>query len=140
MRRIFLIILAMLLLFTAVSCSPAIAEEKTTAEKATEEASKTLPQTSEEDAPSYPKVHQTVTWDDINAIPVANADMSIEEIRKICIDFFRLQQTFQWTPSDQIDYVITTGERDVSLKTGQVYAGLPYRSGNKTGNLYILME
>ena len=39
-----------------------------------------------------------LSWADIDAIPVASADMTEEQLRQIVLDFFRLQLTFQWTP------------------------------------------
>lgn len=81
-----------------------------------------------------------LTWGDIDAIPVATADMTEEELRQICLDFFRLQLTFQWTPKENFTYSITTYKEPRSFSKGTVYAGLPYQGSSQAGNLYWAME
>ena len=86
------------------------------------------------------RVPKPISWADIDAVPVATADMSEEELRQICVDFFRLQLTFQWTPKEDFAYSITTYEKNPELTPGTVYAGCPYISPSNTGNLYRVME
>ncbi len=94
----------------------------------------------------YPKVLSPLTWERIYAIPVANGSMTGEELRQICVDFMRLQLSFEWTPDQNHDYAIDTlmhGGKPMSFKKGTLYAGCPYRAGTgcgKSGNLYTVME
>ena len=66
-------------------------------------------------------VKDPLTWEDIEAIPVAKASMTSDELRQICADFFRLMQTFRWTPSQDFNYNINS-TRPVNgvIKEGQV--------------------
>ena len=84
-----------------------------------------------------------LTWEMIDAIPVATDDMTEEELRQICVDYFRLQISFQWSPKEDLDYLITGYKKQTSFPAGVKYAGLPYMctsSGYITGNLYIAMD
>ncbi len=76
----------------------------------------------------------------IDAIPVATADMTEEELRQIVLDFFRLQLTFQWKPKESFAYSITTYKEPRRFDKNTVYAGLPYQGQSKAGNLYWAME
>ena len=91
-------------------------------------------------APTVPKeetnVAEPLTWEKINAIPIANDSMTEEQLRQICIDTFRLQLTFGWTPNVTIDY--NSGMSDKTFYKGQVYGGPPYQSG-RFGNIYKWM-
>ena len=81
-------------------------------------------------------VAQPLTWEKINAIPVANDDMSEDELRRICLDTLRLQLTFGWTPSEELYY--HNSIRDKTFYPGQVYGGNPYNS-RSFGNIYKWM-
>lgn len=80
------------------------------------------------------------TWEQINAIPVATDDMTEEALRQICLDFFRLQLSFQWSPKESFSYTITTYKEPREFSAGTVYAGLPYQGSSRSGNLYLAME
>lgn len=90
--------------------------------------------------PAVPKVKTDVaeplTWERINAIPVADDSMTEEQLRQICIDTFRLQLTFGWTPNITTDY--NSGMSDKTFYEGRVYGGPPYQSG-RFGNIYKWM-
>lgn len=81
-----------------------------------------------------------LTWDAINAIPVAAPDMTEQQLRQIVLDFFRLQLTFQWTPAQSFEYTITTYQEPRNFEAGTVYAGLPYQGSTTSANLYLTME
>ena len=91
-------------------------------------------------APPAPKektnVAEPLTWEKINAIPIASEDMTEEQLRQICLDTFRLQLTFGWTPNVTTDY--NSGKSDKTFHKGQVYGGPPYQSG-RFGNIYKWM-
>lgn len=90
--------------------------------------------------PAAPKektdVAEPLTWEKINAIPIANDSMTEEQLRQICIDTFRLQLTFGWTPNVTTDY--NSGMSDKTFYAGRVYGGPPYQSG-RFGNIYKWM-
>jgi hypothetical protein len=81
-------------------------------------------------------VAEPLTWEKINAIPIADDSMTEEQLRQICIDAFRLQLTFGWTPSVTTDY--NSGMSGKTFHKGQVYGGPPYQSG-RFGNIYKWM-
>ena len=81
-------------------------------------------------------VAEPLTWEKINAIPIANDAMTEEELRQICLDTFRLQLTFGWTPNVTTDY--NSGMSDKTFYKGSVYGGPPYQSG-RFGNIYKWM-
>ena len=97
-------------------------------------------ETTQATEPSIPKaetdVAEPLTWEKINAIPIANDSMTEEQLRQICIDTFRLQLTFGWTPNVTIDY--NSGMSDKTFYAGKVYGGPPYQSG-RFGNIYKWM-
>ena len=85
--------------------------------------------------PNEERVYEPLTWEKINAIPVANSSMTTDELRKICLDYFHMQMTFGWTPSQSWD--VTVG-RDDEYEVGLVYGGIPYVSST-CGNVYKWM-
>lgn len=85
-------------------------------------------------------VSEPMTWEKIESIPIANADMSVNELRQLCVDFFRLQLTFQWTPKEDFTFHISTFDLDPAYTAGKIYAGSPYISPSIAGNLYRAMD
>ncbi|MBQ4037427.1 MAG: hypothetical protein IJC84_04805 [Clostridia bacterium] len=66
-----------------------------------------------------------LTEDVIDRIPVATEDMTEEEKRAICVEFFRLQLTFPWTPNETFKGC-KTSDGNAILEKGKVYGGNPY--------------
>ncbi|MBR2635066.1 MAG: hypothetical protein IKD31_05755 [Clostridia bacterium] len=78
----------------------------------------------------------------LESLPLASADMTKDELRRLCLDYFELQLSFQWTPNaDVTDYPSTyyNFSAPKTLDLGSVYGGIPYQSIG-TGNLYRWME
>lgn len=73
------------------------------------------------------------------AIPIKNQNMSIRQLRQLCVDFFRFNKTFGWTPDTERKFIKSskTMQEDVLLP-GEVYSGFPYAMG--TGNCYRLFD
>ena len=92
----------------------------------------------ENGAPSPYKVYDPTTVEEINALPIATADMTPRELRQLCADFFRMQLTFQWIAETDIAYDIRG--RLCQLPAGVVYGGSPYSARSFSGNLYMTME
>lgn len=90
--------------------------------------------------PAEKAVPNPMTWERIEAVPIANADMSLLELRQLCVDYFKLQLSFQWTPKEDFTFHINTFDLDPAYTAGTVYAGSPYISPSIAGNLYRAMD
>lgn len=121
-------------LLTLATC--AAAPEETAATENTPES------TGAADTYSYPEIKEKLTWDAINAFPVKRSDMTTQEMRQLCVDFFRFTKTALWTPDDDWKYIIvrtTTDSTPDEIKKGTIYGGLPYIS-MAGGSIYRLMD
>lgn len=87
----------------------------------------------------YPEIKTKLTWEAINAFPVKSADMTEEELRQLCIDFFRFSKTALWIPNSDWEYIMSRNGTPDSMTKGQIYGGLPYFS-NGSGSIYRLMD
>ncbi len=134
MKQFFCLLLCTVLLLPLLtSCTATLTptEVKTTAEKKTEESKK--------ESYDYPEVYDKLSLKKINSFPTASSNMSEDELRQLCVDFFDFCQSFAWTPSEDYTYTVRNKKSDVTLKRGTVYGGLPYVTGAR-GNIYRLME
>ena len=87
----------------------------------------------------YPEINEKLTWDAIRSFPVKRADMTEQEMRQLCVDFFRFSKTALWIPDTNWTYIKTKdGETDEMYK-GKIYGGLPY-IGVASGNVYRIMD
>lgn len=127
--RIAVLLLCILTVFSCISCSD-IEEAKITAEQKEEVKPKPERKVS---------VPEPLTWDKINAIPVASPDMTVDELRRICVDYFRLQLSYQWTPAESFTYTIASNGNTVKVQSGTVYGGHLYVT-NAVSNLYRMMN
>ena len=87
----------------------------------------------------YETVNDLITWDKINAFPVAHDGMTVEEGRKLVVDFFRYCKTSVWIPSDNYTYIIESSGNEAEVPGFEKYGGLPYIT-NGTGSVYRLMD
>ena len=83
-------------------------------------------------------VVKPLTWADIEALPLANNNMTEAQLRKLCLDYMTMMLHFAWTPSHQAD-LVSKGKVTKTFIPGQVYGGIPYVAG-VMGNLYTMME
>ena len=91
------------------------------------------------DADSSEIMGRRLTWENINSFPIKSADMTSDELRALCVDFFRFAKTALWIPDGDFSYIRNKkGTRDEML-AGEVYGGLPY-IGYGTGNIYRVMD
>lgn len=77
-------------------------------------------------------VADPTTWvEEFEALPIANENMTVDELRQLAVDAFRANLTFQWTPNKDITYNYNFGgERaKVFLPTGMAYSGMIYGTG-----------
>ena len=83
------------------------------------------------------------TWyDELMALPIANENMTEEELRQLCVDAFRVNMTFPWTPTKTVNYSYTLLEktRNYTLPMGIAYSGLCYASGPERGNVWKILN
>lgn len=79
---------------------------------------------------------------DVTTFPVATDDMTTDELRQLCLDFFELQLGFQWIPNMDVEDWITTNWKKGTYKqllSDAIYGGIPYQSKG-SGNLYRWLE
>ena len=94
----------------------------------------------EDDNFPYPKMNNHLTWDDIEAFPLKSADMTIQEMRELCVAFLNFTKTVVYVPNDYLEFEKNNnGARDEMVK-GQIYGGVPYIGGGGCGNVYRLMD
>lgn len=86
-----------------------------------------------------PVIRDKLSWDQIRAFPVKSKEMSVVQLRQLCVDFFRFTKTFLWTPDDDFHYIRNAKGSEDHMYRGQIYGGLPY-IGLGTGNVYRLMD
>ena len=89
---------------------------------------------------NYPEVKDKLTWDKINAFPIKSSDMTVEEMRQLCVDFFRFSKTVVWTPNANLHYVKNNNGSEDDIFKGNVYGGFPYIGGGGCGNVYRAMD
>ena len=87
----------------------------------------------------FPEMKEQLTWEGINSIPVKRSDMTVDEARALCVDFFRYAKTALWTPDEDISYTRNAAGSQDEMKKGLVYGGLPYIDLG-SGNIYRLMD
>lgn len=83
------------------------------------------------------------TWyDELMALPIANENMTEEELRQLCVDAFRINLTFTWTPTQNIRYSYTLLEKthEYILPKGIAYSGLCYASGYERGTIWKVLN
>ena len=129
--RFIALLLCLTTVFSCISCSQIETQE--TAETHTAEKAK---KPKNEKKPSVPN---PLTWEKINSIPVASPEMSVDQLRQICVDYFRLQLSYQWTPEESFTYTIASNGNTVRVQKGTVYGGHLYVT-NAVSNLYRMMN
>ncbi|MBQ4037418.1 MAG: hypothetical protein IJC84_04760 [Clostridia bacterium] len=141
MKRTLCLILATCLLFSLISCA---SESLETTETVTKESTPpvTEPKTEGPEPETVPMICDPLTWDDINAIPIANASMSTDELRQICVDFMALQLSFPWQTNKAQEFghiaIQTSLDPTAKLEVNAAYGGMPY-CHSTWSNLYQVM-
>ncbi len=141
MKKILSLFFAFAFILPLCACSSALKPISDEQETKRTDAIKTNERTGEETIPEtydYPMISEPVTWKKINAVPIADESMTGDQLRQICLDFFRLSLTFQWTPAE--DYTYTVNNKKVTLEKGSFLAGLPYVAENAGGSLYSFLR
>ncbi|MBR2615295.1 MAG: hypothetical protein IKC69_01290 [Clostridia bacterium] len=142
MKQALALLLSILTLLSAASCSDS--QTRTATSEAEAKTEETVPAVTEEEKSEektvYDPVADTLTPERLAAIPIANSSMTTEELRQICIDFVKLSVTFQWVPNMTFRYEAKqNGGTPVTFKEGKLYGGIPYVN-TASGNIYRIME
>ncbi len=82
-------------------------------------------------------VAKPFTMAELDALPIMNPNMSVDELRQIVVDFMRYQNSIPWTPSKQFNY--HNGDKPNSWPVGSVGGGMPYIT-MASGSLYNFMH
>ena len=86
----------------------------------------------------YEKPDDILTPEKMAAIPIANASMTTEQLRQICVDYIKLSVSCQWV-SDGNYFLVEWDNDERRFKEGKLYGGIPYVN-EASGNLYRFME
>ena len=129
-RAIFSVFLAALsLIFAACGASA----PKTTSAKETAAAESKAETAPEETKPSTPSltVKEPLSKAEFESLPVADASMTEEELRRLVVDYYKMMATIRWVPSRGFEYEYSTASTsdssgNLSIKGGRIYAGMPY--------------
>lgn len=92
-----------------------------------------------ESVDTYTELPNHLSWEQIDAFPVVNENMTIDEARKLCVDFFRYAKTALWIPDNDMEFIKNGKGSQDEMGEGLVYGGLPY-VGLGSGNVYRLMD
>ena len=85
-------------------------------------------------------INDPISWENINSFPIKTSDMTIDEARKLCVDFFRYSKTAAWIPDDNFTYFHNSEmTNEFTQNAGQIYGGLPYIAVS-SGNIYRIMD
>lgn len=135
MKRILALTLAFLMLLLAVACAKTPTETATEADTKPAENEKT----EETEEVKYQTVSDPSMPQKLAAIPVAAPGMSGDQLRQICLDYMKLQNSFPWIPNQTYKFTVESQKTPVTLEEGKVYGGLPYVTIG-SGNLYRIVS
>lgn len=141
-KQFFSALLALILLLSLFSCESETGNTNTFVPETSlleEEVSTEDTEKKETEEAAFPFIEEKFKPEDLYAIPIATSSMSVDQLRQICLDYFRLQLSFSWTPDRDFSYVVTSQNHPVTLRRGVLYGGIPYQTIG-TGNLYRVLE
>ena len=84
-------------------------------------------------------INENLTWEQIESYPLKTSDMTVEEMRQLCVDFMEFTKTYLWTPSESVDFIKNASGTKDTMSQGTIYGGLPY-VGVASGNPYRMMD
>jgi len=137
---------------TQDNTAPTTAENQTAENKTTEEKPQE-PQYEKAPAPTplagvqingtasdYTKLKNALSWENICSFPIKRSDMTVQEMRELCVNFFRYCKTAVWICDQDVTFrrAKATNTPD-KMTAGTVYGGLPY-VGLGSGNIYRLLD
>ena len=84
-------------------------------------------------------INDVLSWEKINSYPIKTENMTVEEMRQLCLDFMIFNKTYLWTPSEDVLYIRNSSGSKDAMYQGTIYGGLPY-VGVASGNPYRMMD
>lgn len=141
MKKTGLSVLLKVLLIAALVLCLAACREKIDAPASTPGAEGPVTYVSKYDSgDGWPELNQPLSWEAINAFPIKSEDMSLEDARQLCVDFFRFAKTATWiSNAEYTGYHDWHQTRSFTLQPSGIYGGLPYVSLG-SGSIYRLMD
>ncbi len=137
MKQFLSLFLCLVMLLPLASCSTSL-ENTETATREENQSAQADQATEEESFTVIPEADR-LSWEKIKQFPIANSSMSIQELRQLCVDFFKFSKSWAWVSKDTHKYPSQpNGPLNRTLNKGAVYQGFPYMAG--TGNVYRVME
>ena len=133
MKRILASILSLAILMSLAACA-------SSNPSATTEPIETTEETKPADTFPYPTINEKLTWERINAIPLKREDMTVQEMRELCVQFMRFSKTAMWIPNDLLQFEKNTKGATDEMQKGNIYGGVPYIGRGGCGNVYRLMD
>ena len=88
---------------------------------------------------NYNPINNILSWEKINSFPYKTKDMTVDQMRQLCVDFFEYSKTFLWTPDESLEYLRNKNDSNDSMHQGTIYGGMPY-VGNASGSPYRMMD
>lgn len=77
----------------------------------------------------------------IDSFPIKTSNMSVQQMRQLCVDFFRFSKNVLWISADAaeipLNYNATSWE---TMPGNTLYGGLPYVGNTGCGNVYRMMD
>ena len=92
-----------------------------------------------ESGEGYKTVGNMLTWENLNAFPIKNENMTVREMRQLVVDFYNFSKTFTWVANADNTYDAGAGYGINTYYGNGVYGGFPYVSLG-TGNPYRFMD
>lgn len=80
-----------------------------------------------------------LTAEQVRSLPVATADMTKDELRQLCLDYYEIQKNFMWHPNMDLEFYMTYKDGIKEVSKEDLHSGLLYQSQG-TGNLYRALE
>ena len=135
MKRTLSLLTCIILLLSSSACGSSL-PPVTSTDTGTETAEETVTE-AESTIPEIPEANR-LSKQKIASFPIANSSMTEDELRNLCVEFFRFSQSFAWTPDENWKYGKDPENPTKTLMSGAVYGGFPYLLG--TGNVYRMAE
>ena len=99
------LLLALAALLPLISCGKALDPIQTNETKQTQESKTNMTETKKETY-DYPEVCDKLSLEKINSFPIASSEMTTDQLRQLCVEFFAYSQSFAWTPAENYTYTI----------------------------------
>lgn len=141
MKKVLVTILAVLLVMaTMLSMTACGGNNKTNdPNNKTNNPNETTKQTEPFKYPETPAAYnEKLTPDAIKTIPIKDDRMTTDELRKLCVDFYRFAKSAVWAPKEAFTYY--TNANGTASKTIENNVGGNLFISGGTGNLYRLLE